>query len=381
MPDKGLLGLVVNPVAGLGGPAGLKGSDGAAIQQQARARGSEPRAGIRAAAALAVLAGQDASRVPPAGTLLTAAGEMGERSALAAGLTPQVVYRSGAAKTSGEDTAAAAAALVDWGAGLVLFAGGDGTARDVARGVAGRVPILGIPAGVKMYSGCFGVSPRAAGALAAAWLRGEVAASAEREILDVDEEQVRTGRVEPRLYALVQVPIQVGRSQGSKIPTAGERDAVTAAAQGVAATLEPGVTYLLGPGGTTAQVARTLGVAATPLGVDAIRDGALIKADATEAELYEIAGQGPARAIVSVIGGQGFLLGRGNQQLSARVIGRLTPPPLVVVATATKLAGLGGQPLLVDTGDPAVDRTLAGHVRVITGPTDWAMYAVAAPED
>ncbi|MFK4731236.1 NAD(+)/NADH kinase [Agromyces mediolanus] len=396
-----MLGLVVNPVAGVGGPAGLAGSDGADVQARAAARGARPRAGERARLALELLreaasAGSDAGpgADAPAGPLevLTAAGAMGEDAVRAAGLVPRVVFRPAAATTPA-DTARAVRELVAAGAGLVLFAGGDGTARDVATGLdatgldaagpdaAGAgTAALGIPAGVKMYSPVFAVSPRAAGALAASWLDGGLPIE-EREVLDLDEDELRRGRVEPRLHAALPVPVHRGRTQARKAATpTSEAAAVVAAAAGAVRAMQPGVRYLLGPGGTTAELARWLGVPKTRLGVDVVLDGRLLRAAASEAELLEEVAAGPARAVVSVIGGQGFLLGRGNQQLSARVLRAIGDEPLLVVAPEQKLVELHGRPLLVDTGDPELDRALAGFVRVVTGPGASSIYPVNAPD-
>ena len=433
-----MIALVVNPIAGVGGPAGLAGSDGAAVQERAEALGSRRRAAERARLALETVAAtrrsssdegayrghtrslDTALRAYSTGgklVVLTAAGAMGEDAVRAAGLEPRVVFRAssgdGTSETTAADTTAAARALVDAGASLVLFAGGDGTARDVAAGLdrrrsrsdegayrdpslgldtalraystGGEVAALGIPAGVKMYSPVFAVSPRAAGALAAAWVAASEAGGSlpvqQREVLDVDEAQLRVARVEPRLYATMAVPYLAGRTQARKSATpASEHAAVVAAARGAARSLRPGVRYLLGPGGTMAEVARELGVAKTPLGVDVVLDGVVVRAAASESELLDEIAAGPAKAVVSVIGGQGFLLGRGNQQLSARVLRALGPDPLVAVAPEQKLIDLGGRPLLVDTGDAAVDARLAGFVRVITSAATTSIYPVTAPD-
>ncbi|HEY9423602.1 MAG TPA: hypothetical protein VIP54_02290, partial [Microterricola sp.] len=247
---------------------------------------------------------------------------------------------------------------------------------------AGGVAALGVPAGVKMYSACFAVSPSAAGALAAAWLGAEALPVRESEVLDVVEEQLRHGRVEPRLFGYLQVPFQAGRTQARKTPSpSSEAAAAASAVRGVIAQLRPGVRYLLGPGSTVAELGRQLGLATTPLGVDVLLDGELVLTDATEQQLLaEISGR-QAQAVVTIIGGQGFLLGRGNQQISARVVRELDPTqPLIVVAPEQKLIELGGRPLLVDTGDPAVDRGLAGFARITTGVSSTSMYPVSAPE-
>jgi predicted polyphosphate/ATP-dependent NAD kinase len=373
-----VIGLVVNPVAGVGGPAGLAGSDGAAVQAQAAEHGSAPRAHERAGQTLAVLA-----RSHPRVRILTAAGSMGAAAVADAGLEPVVVFTPSSTATTPDDTAAAVAAVAAAGASLVLVAGGDGTLRDAVRGLGaapGSAPaVLGIPAGVKMYSPVFAVTPIAAGALAADWLGSEPVPTAVREVLDVDEAALRRARVEPVLYGSLRVPQRLGRTQARKAPTpVSEQDAVAAAARSAVRAMRQGVRYLLGPGGTTAQIAAELGIAKTPLGVDVVLDGRLVAAGADEGRLLAEVAAGPAQVVVTVIGGQGFLLGRGNQQLSPRVIRALGADPLLVVAP--KLVDLGGRPLLVDTGDPDLDASLAGHIRVLTGAAASAFYAVAAPE-
>lgn len=371
-----MIGLIVNPVAGIGGPAGLAGSDGADVQRRAGERGARPRAAERAVAALAVVA-----LARPDERIVTAAGPMGADAVRAAGLEPIVVWHP-RSPTSPSDTTAAVRAFADVGVELVLFAGGDGTARDVAGGLPSSAVALGIPAGVKMYSPVFAVGPSAAGALAAAWLEERGLPTVEREVLDVDEAQLRRARVEPRLFATIRVPFRPGRTQARKSPTpSDERAAVRLAARGAASRMQPGVRYLLGPGGTMAEVARELGVEKTPLGVDVVLDGRVVVAGASERELLDQVAAGPAQAIVSIIGGQGFLLGRGNQQLSARVIDAIGDDPVLAVAPEQKLIDLEGRPLLVDTGDPGVDARLAGFVRVVTGPSTTSIYPVHSPEN
>jgi len=364
-----MLGFVVNPVAGLGGPAGLKGSDSAAVQQAALARGAVPRASERAAAALVPLA--DAQ---PEVVILTAGGPMGADAVVAAGLRATVVYTPGG-PTTGYNTTAAVAAMVAAGAGLILFVGGDGTARDVADAGVG-VPILGVPAGVKMYSGCFAVSPAAAGRVALRVVLGQPVETRSAEVLDVDELALGAA---PVLYGLVDVPQWRGSTQNRKVATlASAREQVAAAASGAVRAMQPEVCYLLGPGGTTLEVGRQLGVDATPLGVDVVLDGALIGRDASENEILALIAGRPARAVVTIIGGQGFVLGRGNQQLSPAVLRRLGPEPLLIVADEAKLAQLAGRPLLVDTGETGLDAELSGYAKVVTGPNTWAVFKLVA---
>lgn len=417
-----VIGLIVNPVAGVGGAAGLGGSDGAEVQRAARSRGGASHAADRAAAVLRVLGSAlgngnryDAPRI------LAAPGSMGESVCAAVGVEFEVLPVPISALTSGADTTACAAALAAAGVDLLLFAGGDGTATDVARGCGERVPILGIPSGVKMYSGCFAVGVRAAADLAAQVAArvadGRSVHTHSAEIVDVDEDLLRSGQVAPRLTAAALVPIAPA-VQSRKAPTVvGPAGQVAALAAAAAQLLADGIPTALGPGGTMRAVAERLGLPKTLLGVDIVQvrlgeraaapdisrsdgsrpdgqglDGersegtlpndetsvaaALLAAGASETELIRHATGGALRIVVSVIGGQGFLFGRGNQQLSARVLAAAGPGNIVILAPEAKLAALGGRPLLVDTGDADVDAALSGYRRVLTGPGEWAMYPV-----
>jgi predicted polyphosphate/ATP-dependent NAD kinase len=356
----------------MGGKVALKGSDDPALLEEARRRGAEPVSPARATEALRSLAASAGLE------LLAAPGEMGEDEARAAGLDPLVVGAPGGTATTAEDTRAAATEMAERGVDLLVFAGGDGTAVDVLRAVGERVPVLGIPSGVKMHSAVFAVSPRGAGELARRIAEGGVRDFAEAEVMDVDEEALRAGVISPRLYGYVLAPVAPSLVQGAKARSApSER----ASQEGIAAYVVEQVLgddlCLIGPGTTTRAIMRALGLQKTVLGVDVVRRGRLVAADADERRLLELADEGPAKVIVTPVGGQGFLFGRGNQQLSARVLERVGRGNIVVVATDAKLAALDGRPLLVDTGDPQLDAALAGYIRIVTGYGREAVYRIA----
>jgi predicted polyphosphate/ATP-dependent NAD kinase len=334
-------------------------------------------------AALAVVAALARAGVPV--RILTCAGPMGEDAASAAGLACEVVFRpsaEGGAATTAADTRTAAVALRDAGAELLVFAGGDGTARDVADAVGEAVPVVGIPAGVKIHSACYAVNPSAAGDLVAEVLRDGLGRLREAEVIDVDEAAYRDGRLETRVFGVVRVPDAARLLQAGKVRSRSDDAEADLLASAVVEAMEPGVLYVLGPGTTTRRVARRLGFEGTLLGVDLVRDGQLAASDVGERELLaaaHAAGQGRVRIIVTPTGGQGSLFGRGNQQISAAVIGLVGASAVIVIAAAGKLAALGGRPLLVDTGDESCDATLSGYLPVVTGPGRRAMYPVAAP--
>lgn len=372
-----VVGLIINPVAGIGGPVALAGSDGEQIQRLARQRGGIPRAAEQAVRALHAL--RKARGTASDLTLLAAPGPMGAATAAGAGFPYRTVPLELGSPTSAADTTNCVSAMARAGVDLVLFAGGDGTAADIAAGVGTSIPVLGIPAGVKMYSGGFAVTPEAAGIIAAQFLSSSTRRVTTAEILDLDEDELRAGRVCPVLTSAVTVPTAPA-IQHRKTPTAAALNGqVAAVASAAAAILRTGPPVAVGPGGTTAAVLDRMGLSATLLGVDVVRDGRLTHPNITEPDLYRLATAGPLRIMLTVIGGQGFILGRGNQQFSPRVLRAVGLDGLVVIAPEGKLTALGGRPLLADTGDPATDAWLAGYRRVLTGEGTWAAYRIAPP--
>ena len=370
---KWKLGLIVNPVAGLGGRVGLKGSDGLEIQRRALALGAVPQAADRAAQALARL-GPLANQFD----LIAYPAEMGEAAATAAGLAPTVIGAIQSGRTTATDTRRAAGEMLALGVDLLLFAGGDGTARDVCQAVGQALPALGIPAGVKIHSAVYATTPVAAGDLAALYLQGKVTSRREAEVMDVDEEAVRQGTITAMLYGYLTIPFQRELVQSRKAPSGpGEAAAMDAIGCQVVDGMEPGRLYILGPGTTTRAIAARLGLAKTLIGVDVVLDGRLVAADANEAQLLALVPGRPAQIVVTPIGGQGYLFGRGNQQISPAVIRAVGRHNVKVVSTPHKVNALEGRPFLVDTGDPAVDRLLVGYVRVITGYGEQIVYRVS----
>ncbi|MCC6312635.1 MAG: ATP-NAD kinase family protein [Thermomicrobiales bacterium] len=375
MAVKPVLGLVVNPIAGMGGSVGLKGTDGADAVARARVLGSRPRSGDRARLAL----GEIVHALGNGFVVKTVAGEMGEAVAQAVGIVPVVVVAGPADETTAADTQRAVANLVADGVDLLLFAGGDGTARDVCATIGGSVPVLGVPTGVKMHSAAFATHPRVAGQVAARFLAGEALDCHDAEVMDIDEEALRSDRVSARLYGFLRVPQARGMIQRVKSGRGGgEASELAEIAVEMAERMNDGALYLLGPGTTTRAIAEAIGVEKTLVGVDIVYRGEPIVRDASERDLLTHLRDEPlAKIVVTPIGGQGYVFGRGNQQFSAEVIRQVGRVNIIVVATPSKLAALGGEPLLVDTGDPDVDALLSGYMRVVTGRRKETMVRVA----
>jgi predicted polyphosphate/ATP-dependent NAD kinase len=308
---------------------------------------------------------------------------MGEEALSSLGLPHRVLGHAATAASDAEDTRRAVRALRAEGVDLILFAGGDGTARDICDVIGSTLPVLGIPAGVKMHSGVFAVSPEAAGELLLQLVRGGLVGLRAREVRDIDEDAFRHDQVRSRFYGEMLVPGEGRYLQHTKV---GGRESPELVADEIAEWLvehmEAGRTYLVGPGSTTAAIMAKLGLPNTLLGVDAVRDGQLLATDADEARLLEVlaASPGGAAIVVTVIGGQGHVFGRGNQQFSPRVIRQVGLDNIILVAAKSKIAALEGRPLLVDTNDPALDRELCGWRSVITGYDDRILYRVATIE-
>lgn len=350
---------------------GLKGTDGTEILQRARELGAEPEAPKKAIKALEILTPlRDKLRI------ITCPGDMGENEAVAAGFVPTVI---GDRKddTGPEDTEQAARHMLNLGVDLLLFAGGDGTARNIYNAIGAKMPALGIPAGVKIHSAVYANHPRSAGEVALKYLQGELETLREAEVMDIDEEAFRQGQVTAELYGYLQVPYERQLVQSLKAGrTEGEEAALDAVADRIIDEMELDVLYIIGPGTSTRPIMDKLDLPNTLLGVDLIKNRRLVASDVSEQEILRHLDGQQAKIIVTVIGGQGYIFGRGNQQLSAKVIQKVGKKNIRIIATKNKIVSLRGQPLLVDTGDDEVNAEFNDYMRVVTSYNEEMMYKV-----
>ncbi|TMP74565.1 ATP-NAD kinase family protein [Pseudoalteromonas sp. S1608] len=365
------LGLIVNPVAGLGGTVALKGSDGEDTAAKAIALGAEPKSNSRTKAALEVLVPHQSNI-----TIYTVNDEMGEQTAKALGFNTQVVYQSNSPTTS-DDTEAAARLLQQQGVDLILFAGGDGTARNICHAVEDSVPVLGIPAGCKIHSGVYAITPKAAGRVVEMLVKGELVTLSDADVMDIDEVAFRQGTVKAKRYGEMQVPSEVRYVQAVK-NGGKETDELVLAdiAAYVVSGMDADTLYIMGSGSTVGAVMEEMGLENTLLGVDLVEDQALVGQDLTAQQLLELTKERETKLVITLIGGQGHIFGRGNQQLSPALIKSIGRDNIIVVATKTKLQALSGRPLICDTGDSKLDDELSGYIRVTSGFNDHIMYAV-----
>jgi len=355
------LGFIVNPIAGMGGRVGLKGTDGPEILAKARELGAEPIAPLRAIRFLHML-----KKLSSNIALLTYPAEMGADEVRESGLVSKVIGRITSGSTTSEDTKHAAKDMLLEGVDIIVFAGGDGTAADLLESVGTKVPILGIPTGVKMHSAVFANTPEAAGEVAARFLCDGLPLR-EAEVMDIDEDAFREGHLVAKLKGYVLVPYEPAMVQSTKEGSTGHELAdQKAIARWVLEMMEKGRIYVLGPGTTTRAVAEELGIYdSTLLGVDLIEDYKLLAKDVNEDQILNVVKTKPATIIVSPIGRQGFILGRGNLQLSPKLLKLVGKNNIWVLSTPNKLAIT--PTLKVDTGDIELDNEFRGYIRVITG--------------
>ncbi|MEK6788215.1 MAG: ATP-NAD kinase family protein [Pseudomonadota bacterium] len=364
------VGLLINPYAGLGGPLALKGSDHVSDE-------------LRQAALLSVQQGQSRAQQRCATFLaatqdlplhwVTVSDAMGQHS------QPNVEILDFQANTpsTAEDTQRAAALLLQAGLDLLIFVGGDGTARDVCSVIGDRLPVLGVPAGVKMHSGVFAINPQAAADLLRSLCAGELVAMELAEVRDIDEQALAGGRVRARHFGDMRVPVSDSHVQQVKCSGREDEGLVQAEiAAGIVEMMQPGQHYALGAGTTVAAVMAALQLPNTLLGFDIVCDGRCVATDVAAAELEQWALSAELTVIITPTGGQGSLIGRGNQQLSPALLHSLGRDRIWVLATRSKLAALAGRPLRLDTGDAELDRSWSGWWPVHSGYQQQLLYAV-----
>jgi predicted polyphosphate/ATP-dependent NAD kinase len=349
------VGFIVNPVAGMGGAVGLKGTDGKAILNRAVTLGAKPIAPARAESFLSALhPAKNSIR------LVAGAGNMGEDEAKHCGFTYTILGER-KKETIAEDTSRTAKKMAEQNVDLLVFCGGDGTARDILQAVGTTLPVLGVPTGVKMHSAIFAVSPQAAARVATGFLWGELPLK-EAEVMDVDEQAFREGHVSAELHGYMLTPYEPHLIQENKLAspmTEGELRKQAAIAIYIIEDMKPDVLYIIGPGTTTRTIGDLLDEKKTLLGVDVFCNKKIVASDANEKQILEAIHGKPSQIIVTPIGGQGFIFGRGNQQISQQVIRRVGLDNIIVVATDGKLRNL--KSLRVDTGNPSLDEAFRAH--------------------
>ncbi|HDN81874.1 MAG TPA: ATP-NAD kinase [Methanomicrobia archaeon] len=353
------IGFIVNPVAGMGGRVGLKGTDG--VLEEALRRGARPVAQSRAKKALERLNGRKADLV-----VVTSSGEMGENVLEDLNFPTYFIVHHPKKKTSSLDTRRTCEIFLGEDIDMILFCGGDGTARDVYEVIGNKIPIIGIPAGVKMFSGVFSINPQSISKLITKFLDNQVQIR-EAEIMDIDEEMYRQNNFDIKLFGYaktIYVPNLVQKRKFT-FQSENEDESKRDISYFIRELMKDDTLYILGAGTTTKSIADLIGIKKTLLGVDLVKDEKLVARDVCERDiLAHIEGE-DAKIVVSPIGAQGFVFGRGNQQISAKVIKKVGAENIIIIATPYKLSQ--SPHLLVDTGDEELDRTLSGYKTIVCG--------------
>ena len=367
------IGILANPDAGLGGRLGLKGSDGQA--ELARSRGAEDRSGPRLESMLGHFSRihrDESTQIE----WITSKGRMGTEwipDEFEIG-TISVIHQS-PGKTSASDTLDAVADLLEHGVDLLVYSGGDGTTRDIVSSLSDsetpQLPVIGVPSGVKMHSGCFASSPKAAAEVLSAWIHGDLLVSS-TEVLDLDEDLYRKGKWVVRLYAEAFSPNSPRWMQGSKelIQTESEEEIIIGLSDHIGESIaEQGRLVIWGSGGTLREIGSKIGFELTTLGIDATIGREQVGTDLSESGIIEIldSHDGPVTLLLSPMGGQGFLIGRGNLQLSPAVLRSIGIENILGVVTPAKL--LTVRALRIETGDESLDQEFASkrYMKVLQG--------------
>jgi len=370
------LGLIINPVAGIGGRVALKGSDGEHIQQQALERGAIPLAKLRMQQALELLV-EYKNEIH----IYTAANEMGENLSRSLGFKTSVVNAVNEKHTSASDTEKTVQQCIEQGVDLLLFAGGDGTARNVFHaldGLKSAIPVIGVPAGCKIHSSVYAVTPTHAGELLGLIVKGRALSLGEASVMDIDEDEFRKNRVKAKLHGYLNVPAENQFMQNMKEGGISHEEITL---QDIAAfiieTMDDDKLYLIGSGTTPKAILDELQLPVTLLGIDAIKGKQLVASDVNEQQILALLeAHEQVCLIITIIGGQGHVFGRGNQQISPEVIRRIGMENIVIISTPEKIHSLNGQPMRVDTGDEALNKSLYGMVPVVTGYDEKTLYRI-----
>lgn len=353
------IGLIVNPIAGMGGSVGLKGTDGG-IYKEAIELGAEPITPSRIKTFLSSINKKEDLM------FLVAPEQMGENYIKEFDFQFEVVGKIGE-KTTANDTKKLAQKMLEEQIEILIFCGGDGTARDIYDVVDLKIPVIGIPSGVKMFSSIFAINPRAASTILQKFLEGTELQ--ENEVLDIDEEAFRHNKLESKLYGYLKIPkvtqfVQGGKKSSGKKKT--EAQNKVQIAKYIIDNMQENMVYFLGPGTTAKSISDQLNIEKSLLGIDALYNKKVLDSDINEARILEILKQyNKAKIIVSPIGGQGFIFGRGNKQFTPEVIKKIGKDNIIVISTEEKLKELSC--LRVDTGNSEVDEIIKGFRKVIIG--------------
>jgi len=372
MITKKKIGFILNPIAGMGGKIGLKGTDGIEIYELISKLGLEPWSPVRGLRFLEFLKKLDNNL-----KIVVYSDQMGGNLVKNIGFEMISITKNENKKyTSSMDTKIAAKKMLEMGVDIIIFVGGDGTARDIQDSVGINIPVIGVPAGVKMYSSVFASSPETAAKITINYLNGNIKKTIEAEVLDIDENLFRNGIYRVKLYGFLKIPYDNVYYPGSKIPTSENEELnQIEIAQEIINNLDNNIYYIIGPGSTTKRIIKNLNFETSLLGIDIIKGRKLIGSNLNEYKILEIINKNKSKLIITPIGGQGYIFGKGNLEISANVIKKIGGKKnIIIISTRNKIYKLNQKPFLIDTNDKELDERLSGWYKVIVGLNEYMMY-------
>ncbi|MBI9044888.1 MAG: ATP-NAD kinase family protein [Anaerolineaceae bacterium] len=363
-----IVGLIVNPIAGMGGSVGLKGTD-EGMHIKARELGALPITPKRTIEFINSLSD------PGEFSFLCAPGQMGAAYLHQKGISHQITGKI-SDSTDSQDTIKICQEMLSKGIEILVFVGGDGTARDVHDAIGMKLPVIAVPSGVKVFSAVFAVNPKSAAKLLESTL--EPHHYSEEEVLDIDEQAYRNNKLSSKLYGYLLVPSQPEFIQQGKLPSSlslSDEESKKNISEWFVEKMEPEVLYLFGPGTTVKAITDELKLEKNLLGVDAVFNKKLIAKDINANQISKLIEDYKSwKIIVTPIGGNGFIFGRGNKQFTPEILQKTGKENIIIVGTEDKIKRF--EVLRVDMGEENTNAMLSGFMEVIVGYKESRMIRV-----
>ncbi len=367
-----VIGFIINPIAGMGGKVGLKGTDGIEVLREAKRLGAIKESEKKADKTIEYISENlgDLNL-----EILTCSGEMGENLCKKYNLNYKTIDNDIEDTQDYKLTEMAAKIMMENNVELLVFAGGDGTARNIYNIVRDKIPVIGIPTGVKIHSAVFAINPKNAGRVVIDFLKNDNSECVEAEVMDIDEKLLKEDRLVAKLYGYMKIPFEKKHIQSLKVGGISKDDVLQREiASFIVDKMEDGINYIIGPGTSTREIMNVLDLPYSLLGIDIVRDKKIIVKDANESQILDIVKKGNSKIIVSLIGGQGYIFGRGNHQISFKVLENIDKEDIIIISTVNKILDLEGRPMLVDTGNDLIDKKIQGYYRLIVGYDEEYVY-------
>ena len=285
----------------------------------------------------------------------------------------KIIHNPQSKKTSEADSVNLLNEFKNQNVDLIIYAGGDGTSVLVHSVINDSIPVIAIPIGVKMYSGIFPVSPIHSADIFNEFINNTSNEYTLREISDLDDTLIEKGITSTKFAGYLKTPLitnlnfSLQESKGGGI--ASEKDELDNLIEDFNSRYTNNSAYLLGPGSTTNSLIESKGLKGTLLGFDILQNNKIIKADCSEEDIFKFVtnSKSDIYLVITIIGNQGFLFGRGNQQISPRILNKIDiNKNLLIYATSSKLDSLEND-ILIDTGSSSSDSIFGKYINIISG--------------